>query len=79
MGALSGYKILDFTTLLPGPFATMVLVDLGAGYETLKKETPAPFGVPAAVPACRVSGGISYKRDLSGMGYGEDEIREMTE
>ncbi|MDR0854297.1 MAG: CoA transferase [Clostridiales Family XIII bacterium] len=29
-GALSGLKILDFTTLLPGPFATMNLADLGA-------------------------------------------------
>lgn len=30
MGALSGYKILDFSTLLPGPYATMMLADLGA-------------------------------------------------
>ncbi len=30
MGALDGYKILDFTTLLPGPYATMTLADLGA-------------------------------------------------
>lgn len=30
MGALEGLKILDFSTLLPGPFATMVLADLGA-------------------------------------------------
>jgi len=29
-GALNGLKILDFTTLLPGPYATMVLADLGA-------------------------------------------------
>jgi alpha-methylacyl-CoA racemase len=29
-GALQGLKILDFTTLLPGPYATMVLADLGA-------------------------------------------------
>ena len=34
MGALDGYKILDFTTLLPGPYATMTLADLGA--EVLK-------------------------------------------
>lgn len=29
-GALEGLKILDFTTLLPGPYASMVLADLGA-------------------------------------------------
>lgn len=30
MGALSDVKILDFTTLVPGPMATMFLADLGA-------------------------------------------------
>ena len=29
-GPLSSLKILDFSTLLPGPFATMMLSDLGA-------------------------------------------------
>ena len=28
--ALKGLKVLDFSTLLPGPFATMYLADLGA-------------------------------------------------
>jgi crotonobetainyl-CoA:carnitine CoA-transferase CaiB-like acyl-CoA transferase len=29
-GALQGLKILDFTTMLPGPYATMMMADLGA-------------------------------------------------
>jgi alpha-methylacyl-CoA racemase len=37
-GPLQGIKILDFSTLLPGPFATMMLGDLGA--EILKVEAP---------------------------------------
>ncbi len=35
---LSGLKILDFSTLLPGPFATMMLADLGA--DVLRIEAP---------------------------------------
>ncbi|MEC8236586.1 MAG: CoA transferase, partial [SAR324 cluster bacterium] len=29
-GPLAKLKVLDFTTLLPGPFASMILADLGA-------------------------------------------------
>ncbi len=35
---LSNLKILDFTTLLPGPFATMMLADMGA--DVLRIESP---------------------------------------
>lgn len=38
MGPLSSLKILDFTTLLPGPFASMLLADLGA--DVLRVESP---------------------------------------
>lgn len=30
MKILQGLKILDFTTLLPGPYATLMLGDMGA-------------------------------------------------
>ncbi|MFJ5768360.1 CaiB/BaiF CoA transferase family protein [Psychrobacillus sp. NPDC093180] len=30
MGILQGLKVLDFSTLLPGPFATLMLADMGA-------------------------------------------------
>lgn len=38
-GALSDLKILDFSTLLPGPFASVMLADMGA--EVLKISSPA--------------------------------------
>lgn len=37
-GALSGLKILDFSTLYPGPMATVMLADLGA--DVLRVEAP---------------------------------------
>ncbi|MCV6623381.1 MAG: CoA transferase [Cellvibrionaceae bacterium] len=37
-GPLSGLKILDFSTLLPGPYATQLLADMGA--EVLRIESP---------------------------------------
>ena len=38
MGALDGLKILDFSTLLPGPYASLILADLGA--EVLRISAP---------------------------------------
>jgi crotonobetainyl-CoA:carnitine CoA-transferase CaiB-like acyl-CoA transferase len=35
---LSSLKILDFSTLLPGPYASMMMADLGA--EVLRLESP---------------------------------------
>jgi alpha-methylacyl-CoA racemase len=48
-GPLAGQKVLDFSTLYPGPFATMMLGDLGA--EVLKVEAPSrPDNVRLAPP-----------------------------
>lgn len=38
MGALDGLKILDFSTLLPGPYASLILADMGA--EVLRISSP---------------------------------------
>lgn len=38
MQPLQGLKVLDFSTLLPGPYATMLLADLGA--EVVRVESP---------------------------------------
>ncbi len=37
-GPLKGLKVLDFSTLLPGPFATMMFADMGA--DVLRVESP---------------------------------------
>ncbi len=41
MNALSNLKILDFTTLLPGPYATMQLADMGA--DVIKISSPSKY------------------------------------
>ncbi len=38
MGPLQSLKVLDFTTLLPGPYATLLLADMGA--DVLRVEAP---------------------------------------
>ncbi len=49
-GPLNGIKILDFTTLLPGPFATMMLADMGA--EVLRVVSGSRPDLAAMVPPC---------------------------
>ena len=56
-GPLKGLKILDFTTLLPGPFATMMLADLGADVlRVVSGSRPdlADF-VPPSLPGTKMS------------------------
>ncbi|MCA9968054.1 MAG: CoA transferase, partial [Anaerolineales bacterium] len=46
---LTSLKILDFTTLLPGPFASMMLADMGA--EVVRVEAPhRPDGIRFVPP-----------------------------
>ncbi|HET6461228.1 MAG TPA: CaiB/BaiF CoA-transferase family protein [Syntrophales bacterium] len=61
-GPLSGLKILDFTTLLPGPYATMALADMGADVlKVVSGSRPdvvafiAPF-----VPGTKMSAAFAY-------------------
>ena len=58
MGALDGYKILDFTTLLPGPYATMTLADMGA--EVLKISSKDKYDLvvnwPPVIEGAQVTG-----------------------
>ena len=51
---LSSLKILDFSTLLPGPFASMILADLGA--EVLRVESPTRPDLVRMLPI-QVKGG----------------------
>lgn len=47
-GPLIGLKVLDFTTLLPGPYATMMLADMGA--EVLRVEAPGRLDLTRVMP-----------------------------
>jgi len=54
-GPLSSLKILDFSTLLPGPFASLLLADMGA--EVLRVESPSRLDLVRVLPP--YDGGIS--------------------
>ena len=45
---LAGLKVLDFSTLLPGPFATLILADLGA--EVIHVESPTRVDLVRVMP-----------------------------
>ena len=60
MGSLDGLKVLDFSTLLPGPYATLMLADMGA--EVLKVSSASkpdivldypPFIDDTGISACQ--------------------------
>lgn len=47
-GPLSSLKVLDFSTLLPGPFASLLLADMGA--EVLRVESPTRADLVRVLP-----------------------------
>ncbi|MFZ3202458.1 MAG: CaiB/BaiF CoA-transferase family protein [Pseudomonas sp.] len=54
-GPLSSLKVLDFSTLLPGPFASLLLADMGA--EVLRIESPTRMDLVRVLPPH--DGGVS--------------------
>lgn len=63
MGPLSSLKILDFTTLLPGPFASMILADLGA--DVLRVESPGRPDLARITPPLDSGGESVIHRHLN--------------
>jgi alpha-methylacyl-CoA racemase len=57
-GPLQGMKILDFTRLLPGPLATMMLADMGA--EVIKIEAPKFYDYTRDFPPHIAGESIGY-------------------
>lgn len=61
-GPLEGMKILDFTTLLPGPYATMILADMGA--DTLRVVSGSRPDInalmPPFIPGATLSANCAY-------------------
>ncbi|MBW0149146.1 CaiB/BaiF CoA transferase family protein [Marinobacter arenosus] len=59
-GPLSSLKVLDFSTLLPGPYATMMLADMGA--EVLRIEAPDRVDLTKVMPPFdgKISTAFSY-------------------
>jgi len=61
-GPLNGIKVLDFTSLLPGTYATMMLTDLGAEVLRITSTTrpdPVDF-LPPFLPGTELSAGSAY-------------------
>ena len=61
-GPLSNLKILDFTTLLPGPYATMALADMGAQVlKVVSGSRPDVVAyIPPFVPGTKMSAAFAY-------------------
>lgn len=65
-GPLKGLKIIDFTTLLPGPYATMMLADLGA--EVLRVVSGSRPDLTEFMPPCIAGTNLSCAAATLGRG-----------
>lgn len=63
-GPLTSLKVLDFSTLLPGPYATMLLADMGA--DVLRVEAPDRVDLTRVMPPH--DGGVSTAHGFLGRG-----------
>ncbi len=77
---LKGLKVLDFTTLLPGPYATQLLADMGA--EVLRIESPTRPDLVKFMPP--IVGGVSAahaslnrNKDCIAMDLKNDQAKEI--
>ncbi|MBU1276172.1 MAG: CoA transferase [Proteobacteria bacterium] len=61
-GALNGLKILDFTILLPGPFATLTLADLGADVLRIGSASRPDLNAqtPPFIPGSGLAANLAY-------------------
>ena len=55
MQPLSGLKVLDFSTLLPGPLATLILAEAGAEVSPFLEG----FGLTDGNPICAAAPGVA--------------------
>jgi len=79
-GPVNGLKILDFTTLLPGPYATMCLADLGAEVIQITSGSRPDMVdfVPPFLPGTKISAGAAYlRRNKSSMTLNLKDLRAV--
>ncbi len=63
-GPLAGLKVLDFTTLLPGPYATMMMADMGAEVLCIRAPDRPAFNnlAPPFIPGTEISSTTAWLR-----------------